>query len=129
MLYSKFATLTNVKNVNLAKERFRYWIHELVLFLNFRENIRDMIASLLACGIDPDKAILFQQSSVSIIFNITPHYLYGVNMNSNNHAAAATLCGCLLQILFCHFDRNYNSCNFCFYINFLGHCPESWQKQ
>ncbi|KAI0209236.1 Tryptophan--tRNA ligase, mitochondrial [Lamellibrachia satsuma] len=30
-----------------------------------RENIRDMAASLLACGIDPKKSILFQQSSVS----------------------------------------------------------------
>ncbi|KAK2185694.1 hypothetical protein NP493_226g04021 [Ridgeia piscesae] len=30
-----------------------------------RENIRDMFASILACGIDPKKSILFQQSSVS----------------------------------------------------------------
>ncbi|CAH1225020.1 WARS2 [Branchiostoma lanceolatum] len=30
-----------------------------------RENIYDMTACLLACGIDPDKSILFQQSSVS----------------------------------------------------------------
>ncbi|XP_035686296.1 tryptophan--tRNA ligase, mitochondrial-like [Branchiostoma floridae] len=30
-----------------------------------RENIFDMTACLLACGIDPDKSILFQQSSVS----------------------------------------------------------------
>ncbi|XP_034549420.1 tryptophan--tRNA ligase, mitochondrial [Notolabrus celidotus] len=30
-----------------------------------RSNILDMAASLLACGIDPDRAILFQQSQVS----------------------------------------------------------------
>ncbi|XP_028292399.1 tryptophan--tRNA ligase, mitochondrial [Gouania willdenowi] len=30
-----------------------------------RENILDMAASLLACGIDPEKVILFQQSQVS----------------------------------------------------------------
>ncbi|XP_074551048.1 tryptophan--tRNA ligase, mitochondrial [Halichoeres trimaculatus] len=30
-----------------------------------RSNILDMAASLLACGIDPDKAVLFQQSRVS----------------------------------------------------------------
>ena len=41
-----------------------HWIPEFIVFLSCRENIRDMIASLLACGIDPDKAILFQQSSV-----------------------------------------------------------------
>lgn len=30
-----------------------------------RTNIVDMAASLLACGIDPERAILFQQSQVS----------------------------------------------------------------
>lgn len=30
-----------------------------------RNNIVDMAASLLACGIDPERAILFQQSQVS----------------------------------------------------------------
>lgn len=30
-----------------------------------RENILDMAASLLACGIDPTRSILFQQSQVS----------------------------------------------------------------
>ncbi|CAH1800174.1 unnamed protein product, partial [Owenia fusiformis] len=29
-----------------------------------RENIRDMVACLLACGLDPDKCVLFQQSSI-----------------------------------------------------------------
>lgn len=29
-----------------------------------RSNILDLTASLLACGIDPEKAILFQQSQV-----------------------------------------------------------------
>lgn len=29
-----------------------------------RSNILDMAASLLACGIDPERAILFQQSKV-----------------------------------------------------------------
>lgn len=30
-----------------------------------RTNILDMAASLLACGVDPQKAVLFQQSQVS----------------------------------------------------------------
>ena len=29
-----------------------------------RDNIRDMAICLLACGVDPDKSILFQQSKV-----------------------------------------------------------------
>lgn len=32
-----------------------------------RENILDMAASLLACGIDPTRSILFQQSQVSLV--------------------------------------------------------------
>ena len=36
-------------------------------FINFsfRNNLLDMTACLLACGINPDKCILFQQSQVS----------------------------------------------------------------
>jgi tryptophanyl-tRNA synthetase len=31
-----------------------------------RQNIRDMAISLIACGINPDKSIIFQQSRVSL---------------------------------------------------------------
>jgi tryptophanyl-tRNA synthetase len=36
-----------------------------------RRNINDMIASLLACGIDPKRTVLFQQSSVSAHANLS----------------------------------------------------------
>ena len=32
-----------------------------------RENIRDMAISLIACGIDPDRSIIFQQSMVCVV--------------------------------------------------------------
>lgn len=32
-----------------------------------RENILVMAACLIACGIDPEKTILFQQSAVSVL--------------------------------------------------------------
>nr|XP_057938815.1 tryptophan--tRNA ligase, mitochondrial [Doryrhamphus excisus] len=45
-----------------------------------RTNILDMVASLLACGIDPDKAVLFQQSQVP------------------EHAELAWILGCLTSM-------------------------------
>ncbi|XP_054643688.1 tryptophan--tRNA ligase, mitochondrial [Dunckerocampus dactyliophorus] len=45
-----------------------------------RTNIMDMVASLLACGIDPEKAILFQQSQVP------------------EHAELAWILGCLTSM-------------------------------
>lgn len=42
--------------------------------LLLRENVRSMAVSLLACGVDPKKSILYVQSQVEFIFN-NPFYL------------------------------------------------------
>lgn len=40
--------------------------------LQLRSSIRDMAASLLACGVDPQRSVLFQQSQVGRALLTTP---------------------------------------------------------
>ncbi len=48
-----------------------------------RENILDMAASLLACGIDPNRSILFQQSQVSSALKTFLKYAQHILNNLN----------------------------------------------
>lgn len=47
-----------------------YCVDDTVTGVAARSNIMSMAASLLACGIDHNKSVLFQQSAVSQCFNV-----------------------------------------------------------
>ncbi|KAF3694540.1 Tryptophan--tRNA ligase, mitochondrial [Channa argus] len=64
-----------------------------------RSNILDMAASLLACGIDPERAILFQQSQwVFLSTYITGNFCAQPTLKVSEHAELSWILGCLTSM-------------------------------